>query len=261
MIRGLYTSALGMMSSMQRMDVITNNIANVDTTGHKRDHVISHSFSDQLITRLHDPGMLRIIGMQWPENIGNINPGVFIDDVFTVFRQGPMQKSGNSLDLALHGEGFFVVLLGQGADAERVFTRDGAFTLQDGMLITQLGGRVQGQNGDIILPNGYVSINESGMIFVNGEYIDTLALTTFTDLHSLRRMEDNFFRVSEHSEEMEISPDLRVHQGFLEGSNVNIVQEMVSMITASRAYETNARVLTSQDQTLQQAVTQIARRQ
>ena len=277
MIRGLYTSALGMMSSMQRMDIITNNMANVDTTGYKRDHVISHAFSDQLITRLNDPGMMRmILNLNSDPIVGRINPGVFVDDVFTVFQQGPMQHTGNTLDLALQGEGFFVVMRGgyvngengenglngngNGNGGERLFTRDGAFVLHNGMLMTITGERVQGLNGNITLPNGYIAINENAQIFVNGEYVDTLLLTNFSDLHSLRKMEDNLYNISEHSEEIPAT-GVRVHQGFLEGSNVNIVQEMVQMITASRAYETNARMLTAQDGTLQQAVNNIARRQ
>jgi len=268
MIRGLYTSALGMMSSMQRMDVITNNMANVNTTGYKRDHVISHAFSDQVMTRLNDPGMMRIIQNLNPV-VGTINPGVFVDDVFTVFQQGPVQHTGNTLDLALQGQGFFVVMRGgyvngengvNGNGGERLFTRDGAFVLHDGMLMTITGERVQGLNGNIVLPNGYISINENAQIFVNSQYVDTLLLTNFSDLHSLRKMEDNLYNISAHSEEIP-TEGLRVHQGFLEGSNVNIVQEMVQMITTSRAYETNARMLTAQDGTLQQAVNNIARRQ
>jgi flagellar basal-body rod protein FlgG len=274
MIRGLYTSALGMMSSMQRMDVITNNMANVNTTGYKRDHVISQSFSDLIITRLNDPGVMRIVENLNPI-VGTVNPGVFVDDIFTVFQQGPMQHTGNTLDLALKGEGFFVVMRGgyvngengvngngngNGNGGERLFTRDGAFELHEGMLMTITGERVQGLNGNIRLPNGYITINENAQIFVNGEYIDTLLLTNFSDLHGLRRMEDNLFTISAHSEEIPVE-GVRIHQGFLEGSNVNIVQEMVQMITTSRAYETNARMLTAQDGTLQQAVNNIARRQ
>jgi flagellar basal-body rod protein FlgG len=258
---------------MQRMDIITNNMANVNTTGYKRDHVISHAFSDQLITRLNDPGMMRIILNLNPNPvIGRINPGVFVDDVFTVFQQGPLQHTGNPLDLALQGEGFFVVMRGgyvngdngvngngNGNGGERFFTRDGSFVLHEGMLMTTTGERVQGLNGNIRLPNGYISINENAQIFVNGEYVDTLLLTNFSDLHSLRKMEDNLYTISEHSEEIPVE-GVRIHQGFLEGSNVNIVQEMVQMITASRAYETNARMLTAQDGTLQHAVSSIAGR-
>lgn len=251
MIRGLYTSALGMITSMQRMDVVTNNLASVNTTAYKRDHVMSHEFSDQALHRLNDPGLRLFRSIL----IGHINPGVFVDDVFTVFDQGPMQQTGGSLDLALMGRGFFSVMVGE----EERFTRDGSFTISlGGLLVTSDGGRVQGQNGDIILPNGEIVIQDDGRIIVNGEYVDTLSITSFSDLHTLRKMQDNYFRTTEES--IAIPFVGTVEQGFLEGSNVNIVQEMVRMISLSRHYDTNARMVTIQDGTLQQAVNEIARR-
>ena len=255
MIRGIYSSALGMITNMQRMDITTENMANVNTNGFKRDHVVSHQFSDVMMSRLNDPGLRMFKSMP----VGKINPGVFVDDVFTAFTQGAMEQTENPLDLAINGTGFFVVNL----NGEELFTRDGAFTMLNGLLLTAEGGRVQGQNGDIVLPEGYIVINEEGRIFVNGEYIDTLRITNFNrdGLHSLRKMEDNFYRASEFTEGNEIPFEGLIAQGFLEGSNVNIVQEMVQMIANSRAYDTNARMITVQDGTLQKAVNDIARRQ
>jgi len=233
------------------MDVTTNNMSNVNTTGHKREIVASRAFSDQMLHRLNDPG-LRLFG---PIPMGNINPGVFVDNIYTDFQQGTFQATDNPLDLAIAGPGFFVVNLGD----EQLFTRDGAFTLAEGMLMTTDGGRVQGVNGDIILPNGYISIDENARIFVNGEYIATIRMTNFSDLTSLRKMQDNFFRTTDLSEEIPFEG--QILQGFLEGSNVNIVNEMVQMINNSRAYETNAKILGMIDQTLQLAVNNIASRQ
>ncbi|MCL2223401.1 MAG: flagellar hook-basal body protein [Defluviitaleaceae bacterium] len=257
MIRGIYTSALGMITNMQRMDVVSQNMANVNTTGHKRDHVVSHAFSDVLLARIDDPGhrMFKQV------SVGTINPGVFIDDVFTDFSQGAFIQTGNALDMALAGQGFFVVNL----DGEEFFTRDGAFTLAHGTLMTADGALVQGENGNIVLPDGYISVSDRGRIYVNDEYVTTLRFVNFSapeGLHSLRKMQDNLFRTSEHTQDDHFIPFTgSVQQGFLEGSNVNIVQEMVEMITVSRAFETNSRVFTLQDGTLQRAVNDIARRQ
>lgn len=255
MIRGIYTSALGMITSMQRMDVVTQNMANANTTAYKRDHVVSHEFSDILMARLNDPGLRMFKSMP----IGFVNPGVFVDDVFTAFTQGAFQQTGNSLDLAISGQGFFVVNL----DGEELFTRDGTFTMANGLLLTQSGGRVQGLNGDITLPDGYIVIDEQGRILVNDEYIDTLRFANFSrdGLHSLRKMQDNLFRVSDYTPGTEMPFEGLVMQGYLEMSNVNIVREMVEMITNQRAYDTNARMITLQDGTLQRAVNDIARRQ
>ncbi|MCL2387058.1 MAG: flagellar hook-basal body protein [Defluviitaleaceae bacterium] len=254
MIRGIYTSALGMITNMQRMDVVTNNIAHVNTTGHKRDIVVSHEFSDVLMSRMNDPG----IRMFNHVPIGHINPGVFVDDVFTVFGQGAFQQTGNTLDLAIAGQGLFVVQ----ENGEELFTRDGSFTMANGLLMTNQGALVQGQNGNIQLPEGYIVINEQGRIYVNDEYVDTIRIQNFTPegFHSLRKAKNNLFRVSDYTEGTMIDFEGTIQQGFLEGSNVNIVQEMVNMITISRSYETNARMITIQDGTLQRAVNDIARR-
>jgi flagellar basal-body rod protein FlgG len=243
-----------MITNMQRMDVVTQNMANVNTTGYKRDHVVSHAFSDVLMSRMNDPG-LRMF-RNWP--IGTINPGVFVDDVFTAWTQGALQQTGNTLDLALSGQGFFVVEL----NGEELYTRDGAFTIFNGQILMQNGARLQGQNGDLNIPEGYIVIDEHGRIFVNEEYIDTLRFANFTrdGLHSLRKMEDNLLRASEFTAGEEIPFEGMVLQGYLEGSNVNIVQEMVQMIATSRAYDTNAKMIQVQDGTLQKAVTEIARR-
>jgi flagellar basal-body rod protein FlgG len=207
------------------------------------------------MSRINDPG-LRMF-RNWP--MGKVNPGVFVDDVFTAFTQGALQLTGNTLDLALSGQGFFVVNL----NGEELYTRDGAFTMSNGQILAPNGARLQGLNGDLNIPEGYIVIDENGRIYVNDEYIDTLRFANFTrdGLHSLRKMEDNLFRASEFTAGEELPFEGTVLQGFLEGSNVNIVQEMVQMITVSRAYDTNAKMIQVQDGTLQKAVTEIARRQ
>ena len=253
MVRGLYTSAIGMHASMQRMDVITNNIANINTNAYRRDHVVSHAFTERFLHRLHDPDF-RTLGLLNPVIVGRVSPGLFVDEIFTDWSQGSMQRTDGPLDLAIMGQGFFVVMAGD----EELFTRDGAFTLAHGALLTSCGGRVQGLNGDIVLPNGEIAIGDDGRIFVNGEYADTLRLASFTDPNSLRKLENNFFRAT--AESVPAAFGGSVQQGFLEGSNFNIVSEMVQMINLTRAYETNARMVTMQDQTLQQAVNDIARR-
>ena len=283
MIRGLYTSALGMINNMRRMDVTTNNMANADTTSFKRDHVVSHQFTELVMHRLNDPWNMPGPRLFMSTPIGPVAPGVFVDDVFTDWTNGPMRYTGSAFDVAFSGPppvdaaarshvGFFTVQLLNG---ETVFTRDGTFTQgtdpEDGSLrlLTVTGHRVMGENGPITLPEpmGELVIQDSGRVYARmlqpgGEwalqYIDTLALTSFTDLHTLRKMENNFFRTTADSVPMAFEG--RVNQGFLENSNVNSVNEMVQMIVNSRAFETNSRILTVQDQTLQRAVNDIAGR-
>jgi flagellar basal-body rod protein FlgG len=256
MVRGLYTSALGMIAEMNRMDVITNNIANTNTTGYKMDTPITRSFSEELMIRLHDG--LRKAPVNTP--IGNVTLGVFTDDIYTNFASGPLHQTLGNLDLALSGGGFFTVTTVDLAGAEStLYTRDGAFS-QDpaGRLVTKDGGTVQGLNGAITLPAGEILIQEQGQIYVNQVYVDTLLLVDFTDYHTLRKTGDNYYTTTPESVTSLFLGT--VQQGYLEGSNVNAVREMVAMITVNRAYEINQRMITLHDATLGRAVTEIASR-
>jgi flagellar basal-body rod protein FlgG len=176
-------------------------------------------------------------------------------EIYTDFSSGSLRQSGGSLDVALNGQGFFCVSV----DGEELLTRDGTFVLfPDGTLATKDGGHVQGNNGDITLPNGIINIDEQGRIFVDGEFIDTIRTTDVTDKHTLRAFKDNYYRTTAESQTSPYAGG--VIQGFLENSNVSSVKEMVEMITLSRVYEANSRMIAVHDATLGRAVNDIARR-
>jgi len=262
MFRGLYTSALGMTTQMQRMDVVSNNIANVNTVGFKRDAVAAQAFSDRLAHRLDDPaitGVLRLLGRNHP--MGLMEPGVFIDEVFTDFSSGGLRSTGGPLDLALTAPGFFAVTVNlyDGTEQEK-FTRDGSFTLAaDGTLLDMEGSRVQGVGGgNIVIPVGNVTIADNGRIYSNGEFVDQLRLVNFNNTESLRKTRGQYWVVTDESEM--IAYEGRVEQGFLENSNVNVVREMVELVALARAYEANARMVQVHDETMGRAVSEIARR-
>lgn len=251
MVRGLYTSALGMITQMQRMDVVANNIANVDTTAYKKDQVVSQSFAEELMKRINEPGVRLFKNF----NIGKVSQGVFVDDIYTDFAPGTLRRTDASLDLAISGYGFFSV----NVNGEELYTRDGSFTLMpDGTLATLDGGHVQGQNGDIVIPHGDIDIDENGRIYSNGLYIDMLKLTDIADTHTLRKEQNNYYRITAQTEFLPFEG--QVLQGLLENSNTKSVKEMVEMIALSRAYETNSRMVTIHDTTLNRAVNDIARR-
>ena len=262
MIRGLYTSALGMTTQMQRMDVVSNNIADVNTTGFKRDAVAAQAFTDRFAHRINAPainGVLRLMGNARPA--GFMGQGVFIDEVFTDFASGGFRETGGPLDVALTEAGFFAftVTNPDGSEQEK-FSRNGAFTLAaDGTLVTMTGSRVQGIGGDPInIPLGTITIDDNGRIFSNNEYVDTIRMVNFENPTSLRKTRGEYWAVTDETEFTEYTG--RVEQGFLENSNVNVVREMVELIALSRAYEANARLVTLHDETLGRAVNEIARR-
>lgn len=256
MVRGLYTSALGMRTQMQKMDVVANNIANVNTTGYKKDMVVSRAFTEELMKRLDDPGE----SFRHDVPVGKVSQGVFVDDVYTNFTNGSLYVTGGSLDLGITGSGFFAVnVQDNNGNATEMYTRDGAFTLaSDGTLMTKEGNRVVGTSGDIVIPNGTIDIDAAGTVTANGVYVDTIKMTDFDDLHTLRKYGDNLYTTTAESTATAFQGALE--QGVLENSNVNTVKEMVDIITVSRSYETNQRLILVHDTVMNRSVNDIARR-
>ncbi len=257
MIRGLYTSAVGMMTQMNNMDVVTNNIANADTAGFKKDVSVTQAFSKELARRLDDPKYELI---KHDNQVGRMSLGVFVNSVHTDFSDGSFEHTGESLDLAIEGDGFFSVLVNDNdGNSSEKYTRDGSFTLgKNGTLLTTGGNVVVGENGIITLPNGEISINQAGEIYVNNEYIDRFKIIDVENKDSLRKYGDNLYDTIDESNVTEFSG--RIMQGYKERSNVNSVEEMVKMITLSRVYEANQKMLQISDSTLQRAVNDLGRK-
>jgi len=280
MLRGLYTAGCGMMAQAARNDVTANNLANVNTTGFKKDNIAYRSFPEQLLHRINDPNdqgviaavsqlsgdntaadALRAMLAGTPPVIGSLNTGAVVDEVRTWQENGTFQSTGHKFDLALAGEGMFVIETPAG---ER-YTRNGAFTLNPaGVLVNGEGHPVLAENGPIVLDpaaetEDMLEISETGEIFVNGEYLDRLRVVTFADYTQLRKQGDSLFNLGESELVPEdlLQPEIRV--GFLEKSNVNPIQEMVSLIEASRAYEANQKVAQAYDSTLDKAVNEVGR--
>ncbi len=257
MIRGLYTSAVGMMTQMQKMDVVSNNIANCDTTAFKKDDVVVQSFSEELAKRLDDPKYNLI---KYNKGIGGMSLGVFVDEVFTDFSTGSLIEGGN-LDFAINGEGFFTVsVTDQNGEATEKYTRDGSFTLNaNNNLMTSDGYYVMGEGGIITIPNGIISIDAKGNIYSGDEFVDRLKLADFENKESLRKVGNNLYETIDETVVRDFGAS--IIQGRLEKSNVNTVREMVKMISLSRNYEANQKMIQTHDSMLNRAVNDIARKQ
>jgi len=254
LVRGLYAAGLGMTTQLKKMDIVSHNIANVGTAGYKKDSVATQSFAEELMKRLHDPG-LQIFGHA--VNIGRITSGVFVDTVFTNYSSGSIVKTDNVLDLSIAGDGFFAVdVAGPGGRTAEKYTRDGQFTLADGRLLTRDGAAVLGVTGPVTVPEGDIVIDPAGNIFVNGDYINSLRMVDFEDRSTLRSVKDNMFETTADSV-FKPATGL-VEQGSIESSNVNSAREMIEMITVNRVYEANQRSIVTIDNTLNKAVNEIA---
>jgi len=257
MIKGLYTAYTGMINEQHRMDVLTNNLANADTNGFKKEGATSQTFDQVLAYKIKDASE----GYNLSRRIGINHPGVKIGEGYTDFSQGPIKTTGNTYDLALTDKGFFAVEFTNKAGESSVkYTRDGDFTLtQEGRLVTRDGDAVLDEDGQPIEidPLKTAEINTSGQIIQDGRVVATIQVTDFEDYNYLERYGENYFQPIEGATQTDAPA--QVYFGYLETSNISVVTEMVNMITVSRAYESNQKVITTFDGTLDIAANQLGR--
>ena len=266
MIRGWYIGASGMNAQQNRLDAISNNLANVDTTGFKRDIGVSKAFSELLLRRTNADGVYKTSfgSADAAPIIGRVGLGVETNELFTSFEQGSFKSTDTHTDLALGGEGFFAVQTPQG---ER-YTRNGNFLLgKEGILLTKDGYPVLGENGPIQVPDDKFFINQDGMIYnrEDNQLIDRIKLVRFDNERYLKKQGNSLWNTNgisgpAHIAEGDERP--RVMQGYVETSNVNVVNEMVQMIEVNRAYEANQKSVQTEDtlmDTLWNKVTVVSR--
>ena len=258
MLRSMYTAGTAMLTYSRQMDVVTNNLSNVETSGYKADTLVTRSFRDMLISRLNDPSVYRY------DPVGPHNTGIHVDQVFTSWTQGALESTDVLTDLAIAGEGFFCVDYTSEDDEEPVeyYTRHGAFNVDaDGMLVTGEGRWVLGEMGEIFVGSTDFTVGPDGTVYDSaGDEIDRLRIVRFEDNSTLRKVGHNMF--SNYDPDGENFPEeieAEVRQGYLETSNVDTARETVMMMQVFRAYEINQRVLRMIDDSLGRAVNDIAR--
>jgi flagellar basal-body rod protein FlgF len=248
MIRGLYTSASGMLAELTRNDVSANNLANINTAGYRKNVAVFKSFPEMLLQRMNDPGT---VGGK-PPVIGNVGTGVIVDDILTSYNLGQLKETSSPFDLALGGEGVFTV---QTPNGER-YTRNGSFTIdKDKNLITSEGYLVLGEKGPIKVTGKDFVIESDGNINIDGKIIDKIKIVDFADKKSLVKEGDNLFQ----GQQAVTAETNQLMQGFLEIANVNPITEMVDMITILRAYEANQKAVQAHDTLLGKAVNDVGR--
>lgn len=260
MVRGLYTAWTGMINEQKRLDVISNNMANADTTGYKKQGVTSQSFDDELTVRIHDNNQYNMSR----KRIGNMNLGVKIGETYHDFSQGSLRETGNTYDLALSGDGFFTIQTTnkQGVTSTK-YTRDGSFTVTtEGYLVTKDGDYVLDTNGRRIqIPGAQtassVAFDANGNVIVNGQQVATLGIASFANPQALLLYGENMYEATQAAGLQ--ASTATVNQGYLEMSNTNVIEEMVDMITITRAYEAGQKMIQTVDGSLEKAVNEIGR--
>lgn len=254
-MRSLDIAATGMLAQQTNVEVISNNIANMSTTGYKRRRA---EFQDLIYQNLRRVGSQSAdTGTVLPSG-AQIGLGVKTAAIYRITEQGNLQQTENRFDLAIRGNGYFQVLLPSG---ETAYTRDGTFGLSpDGTIVTAEGFVVL--PGITIPPAARdVTINASGEVLAkidgqtNPQLAGQIQLAIFPNEGALEAIGDNLFLATPGSgEPQQAAPGQpgfgQVLQGFIETSNVNVVQEITALITAQRAYEMNSKVITASDEML-----------
>ncbi|OPJ56068.1 flagellar hook-basal body complex protein [Alkalithermobacter paradoxus] len=354
MFRGLYTVTSAMQTNQKKLDVVSNNIANANTNGFKKDVVLTEAFSEKLIMKINgsnntsvpassvvdikrdgegyylktnnsfftvesragksysremrfavdENGYLKtysrdinkdidtttgyyvldktgkriqvngdidvdqngnvLVGgavvanliYNPPRNvIGTINSGIRLDKIQTNFLSGQMNETQNKLDFAIDGNGFFKVETHNGIR----YTRNGAFLINDkSELVTSEGHRVLGLNGPIILNRDF-DINIFGEISIDGQFVDKLDVVNILNVNALRKEGHSLYKMEDGIDAQIGQFDGHILQGFIESSNVNVINEMVQMINILREYESNQKVIRSYDEMLGKAVNEIGK--
>jgi flagellar basal-body rod protein FlgG len=260
MLRSLHIARTGLDSHQTQLDVISNNLANVSTTGFKRSRAV---FEDLLYQTIRQPGAQSSQQTQLPSGF---QLGVGSRPVATerIHTQGGLQQTDNTLDVAISGRGYFQIQMPDGTTA---YTRDGSFQMDGtGLLVTASGFTVL---PNITIPadaqvisvarDGTVSVTQQGSTAVTN--LGQLQLASFVNPTGLQSLGENLFAETAASGAPQVNvPGTNglgvLHQSFIETSNVNVAEELVNMIIAQRAYELNSRAITTADQMLQR-LTQI----
>jgi flagellar basal-body rod protein FlgF len=231
------SAVIGLFRQQRRYELISNNLSNVQTPGFKKDAPVFHQVFSEALT----PSLTAL------SSDSEISQ--------TLFSQGEIQRSGNLLDLAIEGEGFFKIKTPEGIR----YSRNGNLRLtQEGVLVQSNGFPVLGKNGEITLKGSKVAVEKDGTIKVDGETQDQLALVTFADLKGLLKQGKSLFKLETEQEE-KAAEGGQILQGAQEGSNVNSMEEMVQLIDALRSFEACHKVVQVQDEMNARAVNDLAK--
>ena len=242
MFQGFYNLTSGMMVQSQKLNVISNNMANAKTPGYKADTYLGRNFREEMILRTGnvDKGGSRQLGAVSMAKVG--------DSANVSFEEGAPEQTDGNLDFAINGNGFFKIAVPGGGFC---YTRNGSFSVdQEGMLALNGVGRVQGQGGDIYLDSDAIDMDAAGILYDPfGEEIDD-------DYAQLLKGEDSTFTTNQQELLVE---NPKVMKGYLEQSNVDVLKETTDMIASQRSIQGAAQILKMYDTIMGKAVTEIGK--
>ena len=240
---GMYSALSGNIAAMKRMDIISNNLANVNTPGYKKDKML---FESMLAGASNPPAV--------PQG-STADPILQKDNVYIDYEAGTVAQTGNPLDLAIEGDGFFVVNTPEGP----AYTRQGNFRVAaDGTLVTVDGFPVMGQGGAIRVQGSKVEVDPKGVVTVDGTASGTITIVDFPKPYNLTKSSGAQF-LPANAQVAPQTATASISQGHLEGSNVNTISEMVQMIETNRYYEACSKTIKGFDDMAAKAASEIGR--
>lgn len=250
-MRGLYNAAGAMLVNQVRLENISNNIANLNTPGFKRSEVVVRTFPEILLFRLENVSPSRAAPYG---PIGIAAENIAVEEMPLIQLPGTLWSTGRRLDLALKGEGFFVLDTPQGLR----YTRDGHFLLSDqGYLVNRRGFPVLGEGGPLFLGEGVPVIDSQGRVFLEGEPVDRLLLVAFDREAPLWKDGHNLFQAGEGAV-AQPAAEAVVFQGYLEESNADLARQVTDLVRVRRSYEAAQRIAQTYDQILSRAANELA---
>lgn len=255
MIRGIYTAASGLLSNLRRQEAVSNNLANLNTTGYKEDASADSSFERVLASRVGNAPVP--VPLAFQKRLGTIGTGAYQDDRRPFLRQGNLEQTGESLDVAIVGPGFFATRTTEG---QTLYTRDGHFTTNDqGAIVTSEGRVVLDGNGQPInVGDADPLILRSGEVVVGPDVVGTIGLYDIP-ADQLVRAEGSAFTTVGTPVLVTAGSEPRLEQGSLEQSNIELAAETARLMNASRQFEASQRLFKELSANLEKAVNEVGR--
>ncbi|MCP4367370.1 MAG: flagellar basal-body rod protein FlgF [Deltaproteobacteria bacterium] len=245
----IYMSAAGAMAYEKRMQVISNNLANINTSGFKKDkgHFQIIDSPDSVKEDLEK----NVISKEERQ------PPLWLQfETKTDFSAGVLKHTGNPLDLALEGDGFFCIKTEQGTQ----YTRNGNFSLdQDGLIVTMDGLSVLGEGGPINIDGNTFVVDAKGNVSVDGNLVDTIKIVEFQKKDALKKTGSSLFAIADNNAVESKVENIGVSQGFIELSNVNAIRMITEMIEVLRGYESYQKAIKTADETNAKAINDVGR--
>lgn len=241
MIKGIYTSASGMLPRILKQETFANNMANVNTPGYKKDgvflQVLSEAAQNEIIT-----------DHPWEVPM--------VDDIYVDFSQGDLEKTGNDMNMAIDGDGFFAIQTSSGL----MYTRSGDFSLSpQGQLIDRNGNPVMTDSGPLTILADSFMVGDDGTVTVDGFAVGRIKVVDFEKPYALKKVGNSYLAPKDDTVAEKPANNYQVRQGYLEKSNVNVIEVMVDMLSSFRAFEAGQKAIQSQDETLDKAINDLGR--